>query len=50
MSERCGIAPATGEIVRGARQGALLFVMEPGLDALGVNSLKKCKETQLFGL
>ena len=39
-----------GEIVRGAHQGALLFGMEPRLDVLSVNSLKQCKETQLFGL
>ena len=40
----------TGEIVRGACEGALLFVMEPGLDVLGVNSLKICKGTLLFGM
>ena len=40
----------TGDIVRGARERALLFVMEPGLDVLGVNSLKICKKTELFGL
>ena len=39
-----------GEIVRGAREGALLFVMKLGLDVLGVNFSKKCKGTQLFGL
>ena len=39
-----------GEIVKGTREGALLFVVELGLGVLGVNSLKKCKETELFGL
>ena len=38
-----------GEIVKGAREGALFFVMQPGLDVLGVNFSKNCKETQLFG-
>ena len=34
----------TGEIVRRTRERAVLFVMEPGLDVLGVNFLKYVKK------
>ena len=33
-----------GEIVIRGHQGALIFVLEPGLDVLGVNSLKNTKK------
>ena len=38
------------EIVRGACEGAFFFVLEPGFDVLGVNSLKVCKGTLLFDM
>ena len=38
------------EIVRGAREGALFFVLKPRLDVVRANFLKICKQIKLFGL